>query len=307
MTRFLVDWNPVDVEEIAPMLVTYRPTHQYSPTLLHREMLKPSPKPAELHPDAPNRGAVEHNLRESIRGFERAFVECRKIESGHRLANWKDLLRLNIQHVTAAERHYTNGQATVTSVRAVEGLSVGLHASMERFRDDHVAVPSLVAHALAMVTTEVAARDLATHWLGSVEEKEVPVLVEGRRRSMKWRAWGSAPSAYGYRARGLLLTIEGRSAWTELDEWAGGRFEPYAVLNSLPKTLGEVEADACATCRSFRFSGLSRDMSGGWGGYCMHSDRTSDGGPPPVRVHERCEHHAMILDSDRERPYLRVE
>jgi hypothetical protein len=64
---------------------------------------------------------------------------------------------------------------------------------------------------------------------------------------------------------GLLLTVEGRSAWTELGEWPeGAGFEPYAVLNYLPRILAGVEADTCATCRSFRFSGLSRDMSGGW-------------------------------------------
>lgn len=314
MTRYLAPWKPVDVEELRPLLVTYRPTRLPRSNALHREMLRPEPQsarlcsrwrsPWRLFSTAPNRDAVEQNLRQSIRGFENAFTAFQQIETGHRLGSWQDLLRLNLQHVTKAERHYTNGQATATCVRAVEGLSVGLHANIASVQSTIYVELSLVAHALVLVTTEREAREVASGWLASAKEEDVPVLVDGTPKRMKWRRWGDVPGDHGYRTTGLLLSVEGRSAWTELNEWAGARFEPYAVLNRLPTILTGVEADTCATCRSFRFSGMSRDFSGGWVGYCMHHDRASEGQHPTTSVHERCEHHAMIQDSEREHPYL---
>ena len=62
MTKYLGEWNAVDVEEVEYLLVKYRPTRQPRPNQLHDEMLKPVPKPSRLFPDAPNRSAVEHNL-----------------------------------------------------------------------------------------------------------------------------------------------------------------------------------------------------------------------------------------------------
>jgi hypothetical protein len=143
--------------------------------------------------------AVEHNLRESIRGFERAFRDFQQVETGHQLASWRDLLRLNIQHVTEAERHYTNGQATASCVSVVGGLSFGLHANIERFQTDLLAEPSLMAHALVLVATELEARDLAARWLGTVKEEDVPVLVEGKPHTMKWRTWGAVRAPHGSR------------------------------------------------------------------------------------------------------------
>lgn len=42
--------------------------------------------------------------------------------------------------------------------------------------------------------------------------------------------------------------------------------EPYAFLNRLD--LDGFRPRCCATCALFRFSGMSRDMSGGATGYC---------------------------------------
>ena len=106
-----------------------------------------------------------------------------------------------------------------------------------------------------------------------------------------------------------MLTIGDRSVWTELNEWAGAEFEPYAVLNHLATVLPGVEADTCATCCSFAFSGMSRDMSGGWMGYCRHPDAQEApdrSGPPSVSVSDRCDRYTMVLDVNRKHPYLRA-
>jgi hypothetical protein len=42
--------------------------------------------------------------------------------------------------------------------------------------------------------------------------------------------------------------------------------EPYKVLNE-PRPEG-FRVEACATCVSFRFSGMTRAMAGGAAGYC---------------------------------------
>jgi hypothetical protein len=78
---------------------------------------------------------------------------------------------------------------------------------------------------------------------------------------------------------------------------------------------GEV-VQACATCVAFRFSGMSRDSSGGTRGWCrrrLEAARAS-GLPMPgldvrprygtiVSVFDRCLEHEPIADEDREVPF----
>ena len=309
MTTYLERWKPVEVDEVGPLLVMYRPRRQPRPNRLHLEMLKQAPDPARLSPKAPNREAVEHNLRESIRAFESALPDFAQIEPGHRLLRWQDLLQLNLQHATSAERHFTNGQATVTRLDLDDGrFSIALHDDMEAFLSELATRPSLLAQRLVTVRTEDECRSVAIQWLSEVSEASIQVRVDGNQGTMSWRTWGWIAGPHGYRRRGLVLTIGDRSVWTELSEQPGAKFEAYAVLNHLATVLPGVEAETCATCSSFAFSGMSRDMSGGWTGYCRHPDAQEAGRrSPSVSVAHRCDRYSMVLDRDREHPYLRAQ
>jgi hypothetical protein len=311
MTEYLVEWKPVDVREIAPLVVSYRPTRLPEPNQLHQEMLRPVPEPERLFVGAPNRDAVEHNLRASIHAFEKAVREFAPDQTGRRLTSWRDLLRMNLEHLGGAARYFTNGQTTATCLPLTDGrFSVALHDDhgLEMFRSHISTQPSLVAHRLVTVETEGEVQSLAIRWLSVVKEESIPVFVQGKPETMTWRAWGWIAAQSGYRRKGLVLKVGDRSVWTELNEWAGAAFEPYAVLNHLATVLPGVEADTCATCSSFAFSGMSRDFSGGWGGYCRHPDAQegSGRGSPGVSVSHRCDRHTTILDANRSQPYIRV-
>jgi hypothetical protein len=312
MTRYSERWKPVDVDAIGLLLVAYRPRHQPRPNRLHQEMQKSKPDASKLFPEAPNREAVEHNLRASIRTFEEALPGFAQFEAGHRLLRWQDLLRLNLQHTTSAERHFTNGQSIVTRLKLEDGrFSVALHENLEGFLSELQSWPSLRAHRLATVETEQESRALAIEWLSHVTETTIPVRIDGNPGTMSWRTWGWIAGSAGYRRQGLVLTVADRSVWTELDGQPGAKFEAYAVLNQLPTLLPGVEAETCATCFSFAFSGMSRDMSGGWTGYCRHPDAQEAPAPhrssPSVSVAYRCERYRKVLDRDRQHPYIRAQ
>jgi len=260
----------------------------------------------QLFPDAPNRQAVLYNFRASLCGFEKAFQSYAKDASGHRLTGWRDLLRLNLRHATEACRHFTNGQRTVT-VLALEGgrCSVALHNDMEEFLTEYTRSPSLIAGNIATVLTEIEAEALARNWLSRFDERMIAVRIRGKPATMHWRTWGRARGADGDHRQGLVLTLAGRRIWSGIADRFGS--DPYAVLNRLSTAFPGVEADTCATCLSFKFSGMSWDMSGGWMGYCMHPDRASfpDARHPITSVLERCENHAFVRDVDRPRRHFR--
>ena len=133
MTRYLGRWNPVEVEEISPLLVTYRPMRLDEPSPAHLEMLKPVPDLSKVFPEAPNRKVVEQNLLNSVKLFEEALPSFREADTGHRLVTWQDSLRLNIQHATKAERHFSNGQDTVSVVSLDDGrFSLAQHGDEAR-------------------------------------------------------------------------------------------------------------------------------------------------------------------------------
>jgi hypothetical protein len=96
------------------------------------------------------------------------------------------------------------------------------------------------------------------------------------------------------------------------------RRDAYTVLNELPGRLEGEVVQACATCVAFRFSGMSRDSSGGTRGWCrrrLEAARAS-GLPMPgldvrprygtiVSVFDRCLEHEPIADEAREIPFCR--
>ena len=111
----------------------------------------------------------------------------------------------------------------------------------------------------------------------------------------------------GHRSTGLILTLADREVWHELN--SGMDVPLYALLNQLATILPGVEADTCATWRSFTFSGMSR-QAGGWKDYCLHPERRTQisddrGLNSQMLAHERCKLHTFIRDADRKRPQLR--
>jgi len=87
---------------------------------------------------------------------------------------------------------------------------------------------------------------------------------------------------------------------------------PYRMLNVF--SADGFRVHACATCRYFRFSAMSREASGDESGYCMISsmnpaavDRADPAGEHVaacVSVFDCCRHYEFIEDSDRHPPVL---
>jgi hypothetical protein len=308
MAKFLGRWDVVGVREVAPMVVAYRPARCELQPELHRELLHSQhPDPTHLFSGAPNRDAVAYNLKQSVRGFEAAFIAHRKTVAELGLKHWRDLLGLNMAHATEADLHITNGQRTVTMLRHSDGRrSVALHANLDDFFSNYARTLSLVPGKAAWVSSDERAQTLATEWLSDFVSDRIPITENGVRGSMFWRIWGWARGIDGYRKFGLLLTCSERQAWCELEPWAGAEFEPYAVLQRLSAMFPGVEADTCATCKHFGFSGMGRDMSGGNVGYCLAPARQAvDRRPPTVAVSNRCDGHTFVRDTERTKPFLR--
>lgn len=71
--------------------------------------------------------------------------------------------------------------------------------------------------------------------------------------------------------------------------------EPFEVFATLRPSGFRLEV--CATCSHFRFSGLTRDWSGGSRGYCLLEPQTATGWPK-VGVDYYCGDHNFVAEND---------
>lgn len=284
-------------------------------------VLDPEPELGRLLPDAPDRAAVASLLE----GLRYALVESFERGRGSALfatagiddpAGWRDVL---LDHYCRPKWLYTNGQVVYSLVERpgprYELARLPSLASLHEFRTLYVReLPD------PREVMEFGHEDGAeTHVLGRLAEVQVRTLplVRGKeRRMLLLQACGTRPGGPGERAISLWLAHMGGA--TLLLETQPDRRDAYTVLNELPgRRDGEV-VQACATCVAFRFSGMSRDSSGGMRGWCrkrLEAARAS-GLPMPgldvrprygtiVSVLDRCREHEPIADEDREVPFCR--
>jgi len=291
---------------------------------LHWTMvLEPAPNLGRLEPGAPNREAVASLLE----GLRHALYESFEQGRGSALfatsgiddpAGWRDVL---LDHYCRPRWLYTNGQATFSLVERTgpryEVARLPSLLSLHEFRTLYVReLPD------PREVTEFGHLDGAeTYVLGrlaKVEARVLPLVRGKERRILLLQACGTRPGGPGEHAISLWLAHVGGN--TMLLETQADRRDAYTVLNELPGRLEGEVVQSCATCASFRFSGMSRDSSGGMRGWCrrrLEAARAS-GLPMPgldirprygtiVSVFDRCREHEPIADEDREVPFCRHE
>ncbi len=278
------------------------------------------PDVSRLEPDAPNRTAVA-DLLEGLRytlyeSFERGqgsalFETMGIVEPGQ----WRDVL---VDHYCRPMWLYTNGQQVYSLVERMgprfEVARLPSVESLYEFRTLHVrALPD--PRDFAEFGHRDGAETFVFDRLARLEVRTLPLHQGEARRMVILQECGRRPGAPGRAAISLMLAHVGDQ--TYLLQMQPDRRDAYTVLNELPKLVDDGGlVEACATCASFRFSGMSRDSSGGRRGYCrrrLEAARAS-GLPMPgldvrprygtvVSVFDRCLQWEPIADEDREVPF----
>jgi hypothetical protein len=282
-------------------------------------VLDTEPALDRLVPDAPNRAAVASLLE----GLRHALFESFEQGRGSALfatagidepAGWRDVL---LDHYCRPRWLYTNGQAMFSLVeRTGPRYEVARLPSLASLHDFHTLYVRELPDPREVM--EFGHLDGAeTYVLGRLSKLEVrmlPLVRANERRMLLLQACGSRPGGPG--EPGISLWLAHVGGTTMLLETQADRRDAYTVLNELPgRRDGEV-VQACATCVSFRFSGMSRDSSGGTRGWCRRrlEAARATGLPMPgldirprygtiVSVFDRCLSHEPIADEDREVPF----
>jgi len=287
---------------------------------LHWELvLHDQPDLDRLEPGAPDREAVADQLA----GLRHALLESFEQGQGSALfatmgivepGQWRDVL---VDHFCRPAWLYTNGQELYSMVeREGPRFEVARLPSLDSLHDFRSLHTRTLADPRDVV--EFGHREGAeTYVLGCLAEVKVralPLRSGADRRMILLQDCGRRPGRPGCSAISLSLAHVGDE--TYLLQMQPDRRDAYTVLNELPKRVGGDVVEACATCSSFRFSGMSRDSSGGRRGYCrrrLEAARAS-GLPMPgldvrprygtvVSVFDRCSAWEAIDDGDREVPF----
>ncbi len=287
-------------------------------------LLDDAPALDRLEPDAPNRAAVAHNFERMRRMLREGYELGREDDflagvGVADLASWRDAL---VEHFCRPAWLYSNAQRwfslVVTPDARYRVLELASFYSLEVFSTpyfDRLPDP----FSAAVFGHLDAAESHVLDQLSTLEMRTLPIRRGERRRSLLLQPAGARRGSRGNRVRLFIAHVDGRAALLETD--SGGR-DPYTALNRISELLGEEFKDdvieTCATCASFRFTGMSRDMSGGQKGYCVtlrdaaQRERLAHPEHPrrpsyreTVSVFDRCRAYSRIVDEDREIQYCR--
>ena len=216
---------------------------------------------SQLFPGAPNREAVEYNFNNAIKGFQTEFNQFdSRLKRSKKLTSFQDLLQRNVNHVYNPEFVYTNGQQIITVQKHADTYELALHRSYSAFIDFF----SEYNQSLSLESLEDFDKlsDLELIVRRNLSRLELTMLNVFKKQSHKV---------------GFLQQVRHLPSYTHYLHFKGQIIpitinrenEAYTVLNSLPELIEGYQIKACASCKHFAFSGLSRDMSEGSMGYCQ--------------------------------------
>lgn len=306
-----------DVARLGDHLLRFRLASPRQPTVYHRLFLDGGTDARSILPDAPNREGIQLNFDNMSRLYRESFEEHKDsrlaVHAG--VSSPEDLLRLNVAHFCQPHALYTNGQAIVTMVLHAGGVvSAAPHRTMREgiaFSSEYEPLTCLETSRIQVFGDRQAAETWIQSELSTLEVRGIPMRRGEERRTLLLQPAGCRLNQYG--APTLMTWIayfNGREERLRREPSE----EPYAFFNQLD--VDGFRADTCATCSHFRFSGMSRDMSGGSKGYCwLRRERASASGlaadhmdvVPSFRtiiaVDDTCDGHRFIEDADRPIPY----
>lgn len=311
-----VDVPTRDVRHLAPHLIRFEFTEPRPVSPYHQALLEGEDTGRSILPEAPNREGIDHNYRQLRAQIEGVFTAHQR-SLAFTLAEVKspaDVVRLNIDHHCRPRYVYTNGQTAVTlALRGERCLEVAPHPSMEQilgfgsvYGPWHLIDPAEIKcfSGLAAAETWITAR------LSKLSVRALPMLRGEQERALLLQHAGFRRDEKGYLIETYLAHFEGRVTRLQI-----GHQEPYEFLNRL--VLDDFRVKSCATCKNFRFSGMSRDMSHGSSGYCLprrteaaasglprQGQDTTPSSSTVVSVFSGCEDYTFIEDAARPFPYL---
>jgi hypothetical protein len=310
----ILDVPAADVNHLGEHLIRFRLAAPLPVSPYHQLMLEGRTDLDSLFPGAPNRDGIQHNFAQLGRNLEAAFEANKGCEAIKRRGIYTPLafLRFNVEHFCHPQFLYTNGQSLVSLVQGSDELfEVAVHASIDNFRwfGSHYGPRSLLdPEGVRTFSSRQAAETWVHSHLSALHATTVSLIRGGEQRALLLQPAGTIYTRSPVRT--YLAYHDGGVVKLRI-----GPGEPYAFLNDFE--LDGFRAGTCATCRHFRFSGMSRSMSHGSKGYCgLRMERARAEGKTMtgrdtvpssrlvVSVFDRCEAHEFIEDPQREIPYL---
>ena len=296
-----------DVVFINDQLIRFKLAISRQSSAYQKFLLGEYSSPNQIFPSAPNREGVEYNLASITKELDVGFAGMRDKPLGASgiLRSRRDFLLFNIDHFCHPTYVYTNGQAIVSVVRRDDRrFEIVHHRSLSDFNgfDSEYDQPDFIS--ADKVTIAASFRDAewdARQKLSTVKTREFRMRKGGELDHLILQSTGSRTDKSGYPIEVYIGRFRGQEFRVEMG--GGEEHEPYRTLNELHRDGFVVEA--CATCKYFQFSGMSRDMSSGSRGYCRHS---SHGGETNtlgvVSVTYYCKWYTFCSDDKRPIPFM---
>ncbi|MCA9689136.1 MAG: hypothetical protein KC636_05960 [Myxococcales bacterium] len=274
---------------------------------------------SRLHPEAKRREAVRYNferLRERLLASHARYLAAPSLEDDalQTLAGWVELV---VAHHCAPTRLYTNGQALASAVARDPGpVTVALHPRPDdwhAFGSPYYTGMFLETDTLAAFATLEAAEVYVRGALSRRTSLALPLRRGDALGTLHLWPIGRWPTDDGVIERYAARGPEGPGFVIERTP----DVDLYTALHRVAARLDGFTVRTCATCSQFRFTGMSRGMSGGRSGYCerrrsaaraLELPRAGVETRPSLRVvvgvTDSCDGHDFIEDHARPLPYI---
>lgn len=286
-------------------------------------LLARRPSLERLEPERRDRDAVATRFE----GLRHALYESFEHGQGSALfttagidhpGKWRDVL---VDCYCRPRWLYTNAQRTFSLVvlgeQHVRVAELPSLASLHEFRTlDVRELPD--AHHVQDFGHLDAAETHVRRELASLRVRALPMREGDRRHTLLLQPAGSHPGSRGRPIELYVGHLRGRPRLLRVE---ADRCDAYTVLNRLgdqlgAEAVGDAMVEACATCASFRFSGIIRDGSGGTRGFCRRRREAARASGLPmsgpdtwprfgtvVSVFDRCGSYEAVADDEREVQY----
>lgn len=305
-----VEFPASDVQYLNDHLLRFRLVSTRDASTYHRFFLGEYSSADKLFPGAPDRKAVEYNLASLAKALDAGLARMRErpFVEGTAIRSRQDLMTFNVDHFCRPTYLYTNGQANVSLVkRNQDRFELAYHPSLRdfwTFGSDYEIGILIEPDNVQVARSFEGAERLAQERLFKVATYTLRVQTGTELDQLVLQPAGSRGDTHGYPLETLIAAFRGDGFRVQMGGPPCGDNEPYRVLNEFrPAGFALV---VCATCEHFRFTGMTRDMSGGNRGYCTSPSKENGklGLSNIVSVRDWCPEYRFVMDQERKIPYL---
>lgn len=232
--------------------------------------------------------SILYDFKSQFRKYSNSKIIHQKV-----VEDYIDLLSLNLKHVFQHNFLYTNGKEVCTLIIKEDNHQIVKHKKSSQFLECFEGIPSSSLQLDEYFVTDSLgkAEDIIKELLSLPSINTYTTFRKEEKEEITFQNFIHPHYLIHFREKTFIKKVKDYTESAPL----------FFLTQELPKEIDGFQIKTCATCQNFGQSGMSTDMSGGTGGYCMlesNSNKSTWDSIKRQNAHlvsafELCEHYSF--------------